>query len=84
MNHTDSALSRQDLIVGFPADLPADLIAQVDTLASRDALGQSVPGLVASYVGEDGRLTRFVWLPAADFARAVARMGLGDEDGGAA
>lgn len=84
MNRSDSALSRQDLIIGFPADLPADLIAQVNTLASRDALGQSVPGLVASYVGEDGRLARFVWLPAATYGVALARLGLAGGEGGAA
>ncbi len=52
-------------ILGFPEDLPDDLIATVNDLAARDARGEPVPGLVAHYNGVGGRRT-------ADAVRLVA------------
>ena len=67
---------------GFPDDLPAELVAEVDALAARDARGEPVPSLLASYTGADGRPKTLLWRPTAEHRRALARFGLDADDGG--
>lgn len=76
----DTKFSRPTL--GFPADLPAPLVALVNDLAARDADGEPVPALVGRYLGADGTPKRLVWLPRTAYAAALVRLGLAGEDGG--
>ena len=76
---------RRRLIAGFPPDLPADLIDQLDDLAARELRGEAAPSLLAAYVGEDGRRKTLVWQPEAASARTLRRCGIvgGDAPGAA-
>ena len=66
------------LVVGaFPDDVPDELIDEINVLASRDALGQAVPSLIATYTGTDGRPKRLVWQPQARHERTLRRLGIG-------
>jgi hypothetical protein len=69
------------MILGFPSDLPRSIIDDVNILASREALGQTVPATIFRYRSDDGRERALVWLPRSNFATLCDRLGVSANDG---